>query len=198
MRRCSRFLFALALSAATLLSSNAAHAVSWHARSAPPSYLPATGHYYQVWAATLAEGEPFSWDAAAQFAGSLNYLGFIGYPATINTEEEAQMLSDYNELRSEVYTGGVLDQGIWKWAAGPERGEPVVFRRGTSISCGANSTVLVCWGSNWYETVRSAVYCSTCGPPNNCLKTFVLVEFGGIDPTPANRLSWGSIKSIYR
>ncbi len=183
---------------AGMLAFTTADAYTWHARSAPPSFLPATGHYYQVWEATLAEGEPFSWNAAAQFASSLSYLGFPGYAATINTEAEAQMLFDYNELRSEVYSGGVLDQGVWKWATGPEAGQAIVFRRNTFVSCGAFSTVLVCWGGNWYETARSGVYCPGCGPPNNCLKTFVLVEFGGLDPTPAIRSSWGSVKGYYR
>ncbi|MEQ1832058.1 MAG: hypothetical protein ABL977_03300 [Candidatus Eisenbacteria bacterium] len=197
MARFSRVLVALIVSVVSLLGPTLAHAVSWRARSNPPSFLPATGHYYQIWEATLAEGEPFSWDVAAQFASSLSYLGSPGYAATLATEAEAQMIQDYNELRGGGYTGGVLDQGGWKWATGPEAGQPMVFLRPQAVSCGVFSSVLVVNGGTWRSTARSAVFCPACGPPNNCLSTFVVVEYSAL-PVPTTTHSWGRVKMIYR
>lgn len=177
-----------------------AGAYTWHARNVAPSYLPATGHYYQIWDAQIADGEFFSWADAVQFAASLKYNGIDGYAATIDTEPEAQMLQDYNELRSPGLTGALLTQGVWKWMTGPETGQPVVFRRTAAYAvsqCAPYAQTITVWGGTWYLTPYSGNYNRGLGPPSSCILPSVLVEFpSSVVPTSAP--TWGRLKIFYR
>lgn len=177
-------------------------AFTWVLRSGPPSYLPATGHYYQVWEATVAIGEGFGWQDADAFASSLSHLGMPGYVATIATEAEAEMLNGYNELRGGGYVGAVRDgDGNWVWATGPEVGQPVVFRRGTPVyrltgtHCVPYTDRLFIGGNNWFYAPEYIVKFN--GVPSNCLpSTSVIVEFGA-PPVSSDRQSWSGLKARF-
>ena len=201
MSNSTRFLFLAGVLVAAAVACSSADAYTWHARNVPPSYLPASGHYYQIWDAQIAEGEYFSWVDAAQFASSLSYQGEVGYAATIATEAEAQMLQDYNEMRSYGLTGALLVNGAWTWMTGPEAGHPVVFLRSPVYAvsqCAAYAQTITCSGGNWYMTPASGVFAPGGGPPNSCIIPSVMVEVGGLGATPARPSTWGGLKTIYR
>jgi len=102
------------------------------------NFLPSSGHYYEFVSAVN-----ITWTAANSAAESKSYFGMQGYLATIQSREEAVLVG---ELSPGVGWIGGTDQeqeGVWKWAGGPEKG-------GTVGEGGVNgcSRSLAFWNNN--------------------------------------------------
>lgn len=82
------------------------------------NYLPSTGHYYEYIPAV-----GITWKEAVIAASNRTYYGLQGYLATIGSPEEAQLTGE--QASGAGWIGGTdeEEEGIWKWATGPEAGE---------------------------------------------------------------------------
>ncbi|HUH29743.1 MAG TPA: T9SS type B sorting domain-containing protein [Gelidibacter sp.] len=82
------------------------------------NYLPSTGYYYEFIPAL-----GITWKEAEIAASNLTYYGLQGYLATIGSPEEAQLTG--KQASGAGWIGGTdeEEEGVWKWATGPEAGE---------------------------------------------------------------------------
>lgn len=82
------------------------------------NYLPSTGHYYEFISAV-----GITWKEAEIAASNLTYYGLQGYLATIGSPEESQLAGE--QASGAGWIGGTdeEEEGVWKWATGPEAGE---------------------------------------------------------------------------
>jgi len=79
------------------------------------------GHWYE-----LIAGPSVTWAEAAGTAAGLDHLGRIGHLATVTSAEEWAFLVDaVNPGGARAWLGGsdAADEGVWRWAVGPEAGE---------------------------------------------------------------------------
>jgi hypothetical protein len=93
-----------------------------------PVRNPDNGHYYQF----LSGPQGVTWEKAKEIAAARRHLGMPGYLATITSEQEEKFLLRHFGDRRRVWIGATdaEQEGIWKWATGPEAG--TVFWRGDS------------------------------------------------------------------
>lgn len=93
--------------------------------SATPQQWSENGHYYDFIRKSATWQNSNTWQVALSEASGLTYMGQVGYLATITSaNENAFFNTNFNSgLESQfAWIGGYEpgDNGIWKWASGPE------------------------------------------------------------------------------
>ena len=123
------------------------------------------GHFY-----LFVDASGIGWQDALAQAAALHFEGYQGHLVTITSQEEMDYVVALLQGRESWIAGSdAADEGVWRWAAGPELGqtffvdgEPIGYN-GFAIgepNGGTSENVLHMLGGQWWNDV-SATY------PNN-------------------------------
>lgn len=95
------------------------------------NFLPSSGHYYE-----FVSAADITWTDARVAAEKKDYYGLQGYLATIKNQEEAILVGELSPGVGWIGGTDEEEEGIWKWAGGPEKG--TVFWEGNSNGSSPN------------------------------------------------------------
>jgi hypothetical protein len=207
------WLVAFAVLQASLIAVHPAHALHFSVDPTNSLFCPANGHYYQQYAIIPDCGcaEGMSWATLEAFAESKLYNGLQGHLLTINTLDEwncvVGSVPGLDSDRGALGSSGTPDQSgpHATWVVGAEHGDPVVlFGPWASTDPGyvcEGAWPYVMHGCHCRLNLLNSTYSAVCdtgqygGWPGS---NHVTVEFEVSGPTPAQRTTWGSMKTIYR